>query len=183
MSLRSFFLWFWGIVFGSGIAAAGTLAVLHAPVAPPSASPGSPQTADLQQPLPIPPVPAAADTSVLRQTPSPRLHIVASRSVAPRRVAELPPETRITVVPPIPPERVPTTTSHESAAPESRAAARTERPEPRLTSGPKRTVPSTEWRARAYAAARSYSRYGYYTYSYPYAYQSYPYQYYYSYNY
>lgn len=179
MSLRSFFLWFWGIVFGSGIAGGATLAVLQSPSKPPPAP--AIQEIALTEPLPVPPVPAIGETG----TPLPKLHphMAATRPAHEfRHFAELAPPARITVVPPIPPAQITPSAPSENLAramrsPPLRSPARAE---PREATTP---PPTFEPRPRAYAYARNYPRYTYYTYSYPYRYSYYPYPYYYSYSY
>jgi hypothetical protein len=180
MSLRSFFLWFWGIVFGSGIAGGATLAVLQSQPKPPPA-PAIQQVA-LAEPLPLPPVPAIDEGSGPRQAASsrPRSHVFATRPIhEARRFAGLALAPRITVVPPIPP--APSAVSENLARvtrlPSFRSPPRVE---PRQTV----TAPSAPSpRPRAYAYARNYPRYNYYSYSYPYQYSYYPYPYYYAYSY
>lgn len=184
MSLRSFFLWFWGIVFGSGIAAGATLAVIQERPKPPPDP--AVQQASAIEPLPLPPVPAANEAAVPRQ-PTPRLHPTMPRAPHPsgeaRRVFESTvAEARITVIPPIPPDQLPASTA-AIAAHVGRAVTRAERPEPKAGSyTPQRTQPTWEARPRSYAYARNYTRHNY-TYYYPYNYQYYPYRYYFSYNY
>lgn len=226
MSLRSFVVWFWGIVFGSGIAAAGTLAVFQdAPKSAPPAMvpPAAPTPVAAIQPLPVPPVPSREERASVRPALAPRPHAAFARASHPasetRRVAELSPEShpaaemrrvgeispeshsaaemrrvadlsgeaKITVVPPIPPEHVPMTLTHDAVAAHANRVVggpKTERadPNPALFS-PRRAQPAWEPPARAYAAPRNYySRYVY-TFSFPYDYQYYPYRYYFSYNY
>jgi hypothetical protein len=178
MSLRSFFLWFWGIVLGSGIAGGATLAVLQSQSKPPPVP--AIQQISLTEPLPVPPVPAINEGGA-PQTASPRPHahgIATRQSHEGRRFTELGRPAPITVVPPIPPVA--------SAAGESTARVirlpsihTSVRIEPRGTT----TAPPAEPRPRAYAYARNYPHYSYYSYSIPYRYSYYPYPYYYSYSY
>ena len=179
MSLRSFFLWFWGIVFGSGIAGGATLAVLQSPSKSPPAS--AIQEIALTEPLPVPPVPAIDEGSGPRQGASskPHPHVVATRQPREaRHFAELASPARITVVPPVPPapSAASENVAHALRLPSLRSPARME---PRETT----TAPPAAPRPRAYAYAHNYPRYSYYSYSYPYRYSYYPYPYYYSYSY
>ena len=191
MSLRSFFLWFWGIVFGSGIAGGATLAVLQSPPKP-APAPAIQQVA-LTEPLPVPPVPTIGETAGPQVAlPRPRPRVIATRqSHEVRRFAELAPLAPITVVPPIPPapnvvsentgrvsENTPRVSENMTRILRLPSIHRSVRIEPRGTTTP----PPAEPRPRAYA--RNYPRYSYYSYSYPYRYSYYyPYPYYYSYSY
>lgn len=173
MSLRSFFLWFWGIVLASGLAGGTTLAWLHAP-AKPAEPPPATQPVAMAEPLPVPPVPAIIEPEAPPATASkPHAHTARARSGEARRFAQL--EPRITVVPPIPPARGASSAVTESMARVTRL--------PALRS-PARSEPreAYEPHPRAYAYARSYPRYSYYSYSY-YPDTYYPYPYYYSYSY
>jgi hypothetical protein len=170
MSLRGFFIWFWGIVFGSGVAAGAALAVLKAPAGPP-ATPAArpvPQAANAL-PLPLPPPLPALTEAPARQAETgswrpahPTVIHPALRPREPHRLAE-----RITVVPPIPPDPAET-----RAAPERRvrtahyaAPRRSYRVETRVRMAPS----SPEPRLYSY-----YPRYSYDSYSYTFPYQGYP---------
>lgn len=186
MSMRSFFLWFWGLVFGGGVAASAALALLQAPAE--SKAPAV-QPVALTEPLPLPPVPAIAEAQHLQ--PSARLHPHAAFArlwrvlSRPRHAPELAANTRITVVPPVPPRPAPASPAREVFAHPShvptllRAPVRAEPKPAAIPSG----APVAEARAYAYRYARNYPRGGYYTYTYTYPYSYYPYPYYYSYQY
>ena len=172
MSLRGFFMWFWGIVLGSGVAAGATLAVLKAPASPPAPVLPIVQAA-ISQPLLPPPVPPPvaprrvaapwrpAHPTVIR--PAPRVRQIA-------RVAE-----RITVVPPIPPEpelRAPVERHVRTA--HVAIARRIARAETRTQIVTEEVNPEPPRPRRAYSWYPGYPRYSYDAYAYPYPGNEYP---------
>lgn len=189
MSMRSFFLWFWGIVFGAGVAASAALALLQAPAEPKSQSAPAIQPVAMTEPLPVPPVPAAGEAAgPHQQALRPHAHATFARLMrvfsAPRRAPELAASTHITVVPPIPPAPAPAAPIREAYARPTHSLVwrRPVRAEPRPAAIPP-GAPVAEARAYAYTYARNYPRGGYYTYTYTYPYAYYPYPYSYAYQY
>lgn len=187
MSLRGFFIWFWGIVLGGAAVAGTTLAVLKAPVGPPA--PAALPTAVLQPLPPAPPLPAPRreaaawppmHPTVIRPALRPRHTVrLAERFAAERIIPE-----RITVVPPIPPEpelhalpalRAPVERRlrmarfagpHRMARVETRTRIVTEEVNPE----PPRPQPEP----RAYSWYPGYPRYSFDAYAYPYPSGNYP---------
>jgi hypothetical protein len=188
MSMRSFFLWFWGLVFGGGVAASAALALLQASGEAKTPPAPTVQPVAMTEPLPVPPVPAAGEAAAAHQHAAvhARPHASFARLMhafgAPHRAPELAANEHIRVVPPIPPAASPAREAyvHPSHLPSLRSPARAEPRPAAILSG----APVAEARAYANMYARNYPRAGYYTYtySYPYAYY-YPYPYSYSYRY
>ncbi|MBV9757920.1 MAG: hypothetical protein JO047_12760 [Alphaproteobacteria bacterium] len=184
MSMRSFFLWFWGIVFGGGVAASAALALLQNPSEPKPSAPAV-QPVVMREPLPVPPVPAAAPTPAHQQVARAHPHESFARLLhvfaGPRHAPELAASARISVVPPIPPAAAPMREAYARPThlPPLRIPARAEPRPAAIPAG----APIAEARAFANIYARNYPRYRYYTYTYSYPYAYYPYPYSYSYQY
>jgi len=185
MSLRSFFLWFWGIVLASFTAGGATLAMFHGRAVAPPAPPI--QQVAMTEPLPVPPVPATEEAPGERAAPAWRHpHIISARPShaggEPRHATEFARVARVTVVPPVPPARAAQLTESVTHASRLPALRPPERTETRTTTTWTTPAPAAEPRPRVYPYAPRYTRYSYYTYSYR-PYYSYPYSYYYSYAY